>query len=66
MANRLNRTEIIYELFTDSDGELSATELSKMSNYELMDTYLSWYGIIGYTQTILEHVAGIFNVEINY
>ena len=59
------RQEIIDYLVDESEGEWTEKELSAMSNFELMDTYLTWIGIIGFTSDIMETVNAIWNVDLS-
>lgn len=43
------------------EAEYSQEEVDNMSNYELVDNYLIYEGIIGYTQGILDIVAAAFD-----
>lgn len=58
------RQEIIDYLVDESEGEWTEEALSAMSNFELFDTYLTWEGIIGYTEKIMETVENIWNVKL--
>lgn len=58
------RQEIIDYLVDESEGEWTEEELSAMSNFELFDAYLTWEGIIGYTEKIMETVENIWNVKL--
>ena len=42
------------------EAEYSQEEVDNMSNYELVDNYLTYEGIAGYTQDILDVVAAAF------
>lgn len=42
------------------EAEYSQEEVDNISNYELVDNYLTYEGIIGYTQDILDAVAAAF------
>ena len=42
------------------EAEYSQEEVDNMSDYELVDNYLIYEGIIGYTQDILDVVAAAF------
>ena len=42
------------------EAEYSQEEVDNMSDYELVDNYLTYEGIIGYTQDILDVVAAAF------
>lgn len=42
------------------EAEYSQEEVDNMSNYELVDNYLTYEGIVGYTQDILDAVAAAF------
>ena len=42
------------------EAEYSQEKVDNMSDYELVDNYLIYEGIIGYTQDILDVVAAAF------
>lgn len=42
------------------EAEYSQEKVDNMSDYELVDNYLTYEGIIGYTQDILDAVAAAF------
>lgn len=42
------------------EAEYSQEEVDNMSNYELVDNYLTYEGIAGYTRDILDVVAAAF------
>ena len=42
------------------EAEYSQEEVDNMSDYELVDNYLIYEGIIGYTQDIIDVVAAAF------
>lgn len=50
------KQDIIDYLISESDGEYTQEELEKMTPYGLIDTYLNWVGIIGYTSDIINVV----------
>lgn len=49
-----DRESVIDELIVDSEGEFTQKELEAMSDTELLDAWLTWNGICGYTEDILE------------
>lgn len=59
------RQNVIDYLVRESEGDWSEEELAAMSNFELMDTYLTWNGIIGFTSDIMETVNAIWNVDLS-
>lgn len=59
------RQNVIDYLVRESEGEWTEEVLSAMSNLELMDTYLTWIGIIGFTSEIMETVNAIWNVDLS-
>jgi hypothetical protein len=44
---------------TNYDGQIA-----QMSQREVLDTYLNWHGIIGYTSSIIDVVGNIYNIEL--
>lgn len=40
--------------------------INKMTPYELVDAFLSWNGIIGYTSLILDVVEAAFDTALDY
>jgi hypothetical protein len=48
------------------EAEYSEDEVLAMSDYELVDNYLVWNGICGYTEDILEVIEAAFGVELDY
>ena len=65
MAKEKDRQNVIDYLVQESEGEWTEEVLSAMSNLELMDTYLTWIGIIGFTSEIMETVNAIWNVDLS-
>lgn len=47
------------------DAEYDEQEVMKMSNYELIDKWLTWEGIIGYTEDIISAVLDVHGVELD-
>lgn len=47
------------------DAEYDEQEVMEMSNYELIDAWLTWEGIIGYTEDIISAVLDVHGVELN-
>lgn len=47
------------------DAEYDEQEVMEMSNYELIDKWLTWEGIIGYTEDIISAVLDVHGVELN-
>lgn len=45
------------------EAEYSQEEVDYMSNYELVNNYLIYEGIVGYTQDILDVVAAAFGFD---
>lgn len=46
------------------EAEYSQEEVDNMSNLELIDHYLTYEGIIGYTSEILDTVENVYNVTL--
>ena len=57
-------SEIIEDMVDDEYG-YSYEELNSMSPYEVIDSWLQWEGIQGYTDKILTLVSGLYNVDLN-
>ena len=49
----------------DVEYDYSEEDVNSMSPYELIDAWLQWEGIIGYTDDILTLVSGLYNVDLN-
>lgn len=47
------------------EAEYDEQEVMEMSNYELIDKWLTWEGIIGYTEDIISAVLDVHGVELN-
>ena len=60
----MDKEEIIEYLVDESEGEYTREELEAMSNRNLLDAYLTWEGIIGFTEDIIEHIEAIYEVEL--
>lgn len=60
----MSKEEIIEYLIDESEGDYTREELEEMSNYDLLDAYLTWEGIIGFTDDILEHIEAIYEVDL--
>lgn len=60
------RADLIEYLVAESEGDYAREDLEKMTPSALLDTYLEWNGIIGWTGSILEVVELTFNVKLNY
>lgn len=58
------KEEIIDYLIDESEGEYTREELEEMSNYDLLDAYLTWEGIVGFTYDIIEHIEAIYKVKL--
>jgi hypothetical protein len=55
---------IISDMIDEAYG-YSEEDVNSMSPYELIDAWLQWEGIIGYTDDILTLVSGLYNVDLN-
>lgn len=60
----MSKEEIIEYLVDDSEGDYTREELEAMSNRDLLDAYLTWEGIIGFTDDILDHIEAIYEVDL--
>lgn len=60
----MSKEEIIEYLVDDSEGDYTREELEEMSNRDLLNAYLTWEGIIGYTDDILEYIEAIYEVKL--
>ena len=60
----MSKEEIIDYLVDESEGDYTREELEAMSKVQLLDAYLTWEGIIGYTDDIIEHIEAIYEVEL--
>lgn len=47
------------------EAKYDEQEVMEMSNYELIDNWLTWEGIIGYTEDIISAVLDVHGVELN-
>lgn len=60
----MDKDSIIEYLVDESEGEYTREELEAMSRRDLLDAYLTWEGIIGFTDDILEHIEAIYEIEL--
>ena len=60
----MNKDSIIEYLVDESEGEYTREELEAMSKRDLLDAYLTWEGIIGFTDDIIEHIEAIYEIEL--
>lgn len=60
----MDKDSIIEYLVDESEGEYTKEELEAMSRRDLLDAYLTWEGIIGFTDDILEHIEAIYEIEL--
>lgn len=60
----MDKQEIIEYLVDESEGEYTQEELEAMSKRDLLDAYLTWEGICGYTDDIIEHIEAIYGIEL--
>ena len=49
----------------DVEYGYSEEDVNSMSPYELIDAWLQWEGLRGYTDDILTLVSGLYNVDLN-
>lgn len=59
----MTKNDIISVLI--DEAEYDEQEVMEMSNYELIDKWLTWEGIIGYTEDIISAVLDVHGVELN-
>ena len=59
----MTKDDIISVLIDET--EYDEQEVMEMSNYELIDKWLTWEGIIGYTEDIISAVLDVHGVELN-
>lgn len=50
--------------YLTTEAEYTEEQVNEMSDYELLDSYLTWEGIIGWTDTIVEIMESFTGVEI--
>ena len=60
----MSKEEIIEYLIDESEGVYTREELEAMSKVQLLDAYLTWEGIIGFTDDIIEHIEAIYEVNL--
>ena len=60
----MDKGSIIEYLVDESEGEYTREELEAMSKRDLLNAYLTWEGIIGFTDDILEHIEAIYEVDL--
>ena len=60
----MDKDSIIEYLVDESEGEYTREELEAMSKRDLLDAYLTWEGIIGFTDDILEHIEAIYEIKL--
>ena len=60
----MDKGSIIEYLVDESEGEYTREELEAMSKRDLLNAYLTWEGIIGFTDDILEHIEAIYEVNL--
>lgn len=50
--------------FLTTEAEYTEEQVNDMSDYELIDAYLSWEGLINWTEDIVEMMESFTGVEI--
>ena len=60
----MSKEEIIEYLVDESEGEYTREELEAMSNRDLLNAYLTWEGIVGFTEDIIEHIEAIYEIKL--
>lgn len=48
-----------------TEAEYEEQDVEDMTPFELVDAYMSWQGVIGYTQDFIEAVEAAYGVEIS-
>lgn len=51
--------------FLTTEAEYTQEEVNNMSDYELIDAYLTWEGLIRWTEEIVEIMESFTGVEIS-
>lgn len=51
-------------LYLVNEAEYSESEVAEMTNTELLDRWLEYNGICGFTEDIKAVVSGVFEVEL--
>lgn len=51
--------------FLTTEAEYTEKQVNDMSDYELIDAYLNWEGLIGWTSEIVEMIESFTGVEIS-
>lgn len=60
-----NMTKEELQNYLIDEAEYAEEEVMEMSDFELVDSYFSYNGVIGYTADFLEVVAAAYGVEID-
>lgn len=45
------------------EAEYSIDEVNEMTDFELVDNWLAWQGILGWTEDIIEVIKAAYDVE---
>lgn len=53
------------EYLVKETGNYTESEVDDMSNKELLDAYLTWNGLLGWTDNIIQVVEAAFDVELD-
>jgi len=48
------------------EAEYDKNEVEEMTDFELFDAYLGWFGIIGWTGEIIDVINAIYSTNIDY
>lgn len=51
--------------FLTTEAEYTEEQVNEMSDYELIDAYLNWEGLINWTAEIVEMIESFTGVEIS-
>lgn len=60
-----SKVEYIISDMLDDEYGYSEEQIKSMSPYDILDAWLQWEGIQGYTDDILTLVSGLYNVDLN-
>ena len=60
-----SKVEYIISDMIDDEYGYSEEQINSMSPYDILDAWLQWEGIQGYTDDILTLVSGLYNVDLN-
>ncbi|GEM_PF-561592 len=61
-----NVLDDLLDYFLSNDAENPEEKVKELTKLEAFNTWLSYHGIIGYTDDILEAVSGIYGVDFSF